>query len=148
LINRAAIFMARLCFGLIIAASVVAQAPTLAVQDAWTRQVPGSDVAAVYLTVRNPSAKSITIVGVESPLASDAMIHETRTDRGQSQMRPHEHLVVPAGQSVKLQPGGLHIMLHGMKQTAAVGQTVPVTLLLSDGGKVSVAAVVRSLNAQ
>src|SRR5256885_2228293 len=116
LMNRAASPYARLCFGLIIAFRAMAQAPVLVVQDAWTRQVPGSDVAAVYLTVRNPSAKPITIVGVDSPVASQAMIHETRTNGGQSQMRPHEQLVVPAGQSVKFEPGGLHIMLHGLKQ--------------------------------
>ncbi len=146
--NRAASFYARLCFGWIVASCVAAQAPALVVRDAWTRQVPGSDVAAVYLTLHNPTAKPITIVGVETSVASHAMIHETRTDSGQSRMRPHEQLVVPAGQSVKLQPGGLHIMLHDMKQPAVVGQTVPLTLLLADGGKVPVAAVVRPLNAQ
>jgi copper(I)-binding protein len=148
LINRATSFTARLCFGLIIAFNAMAQAPALVVQDAWVRQVPGSDVAAVYLTVRNPGTRSITIASVESPVAGHAMIHETRTVQGQSQMRPHEQLVVPAGQSVKLEPGGLHIMLHGMKQSAVVGQSVPVTLLLADGGKVSVAARVRPLTAQ
>ena len=148
MINRATSFTARLCFGLIIACSAMAQAPVLVVQDAWARQVPGSDVAAVYLTVRNPGTRSRTIASVESPVAGHAMIHETRTEHGQSQMRPHEPLVVPAGQSVKLEPGGLHIMLHGMKQSAVVGQTVPVTLLLSDGGKVSVEARVRPLTAQ
>ncbi len=146
--NRAASFYARVCFGLIVASCVTAQAPALVVQDAWTRQVPGSDVAAVYLTVRNPTTTPITVVGVETTVASHAMIHETRTDSGQSRMRPHEQLVVPAGQSVKLEPGGLHIMLHGMTRPAVVGQTVPLTLLLADGGKVPVAALVRPLNAQ
>ncbi len=146
--NRAAPFYARLCFGLIVASCVAAQAPALVVQDAWTRQVPGSDVAAVYLTLRNPTPKPITVVGVETPVASHAMIHETRTDSGQSRMRPHEQLVIAAGQSVKLQPGGLHIMLHAMKQPAVVGKTVPLTLLLADGGKVPVAALVRPLDAQ
>ncbi len=146
--NRAATHCARLCFGLLVAACVMAQAPALVVQDAWARQVPGSDVAAVYLTVRNPTSKPITVVGVETLVASHAMIHETRTESGQSRMRPHEQLVIPAGQSVKLEPGGLHIMLHGMKQPAVVGATVSLTLLLAEGGKVPVAALVRPLNAQ
>jgi copper(I)-binding protein len=146
--NRAASFCIRLCAGLLIACCAMSQAPSLVVADAWARQVPGSDVAAVYLTVRNPTAQPITIVGVESPLATHAMIHETKTQGGQSQMRPHEQLVVPGGQFVKLQPGGLHIMLHGMKQPTAVGQTVPLVLLLAGGGKVAVAATVRPLNAQ
>jgi periplasmic copper chaperone A len=121
---------------------------SLIAQDAWTRQVPGSDVVAVYLTLRNPTAKPITVTGVESSVASHAMIHETKTAGGQSQMRPHEQLVVPAGQTIKLEPGGLHVMLHGVTQPLAVGQSVPLVLLLDDGSKVQVAALVRPLNAQ
>jgi copper(I)-binding protein len=135
------------CLAAIVACSVLAQAPALLVQDAWTRQAPGSDVAAVYLTLRNPSTKPIVIVGVESSAASHAMIHETKTESGQSRMRPHEQLVVPPGQTVKLEPGGLHVMLHGLTQPVAVGQSVPLVLLLDGGSKVQVAAVVRPLNA-
>jgi copper(I)-binding protein len=145
--KRAAAFLARMFAVLAVAYGSLAQSPRLTVQDAWTRQVPGSDVAAVYLTVRNPTSKPITIVGVESPAASHAMIHETQTNGGQSQMRPHEQLVVPAGKAVQLAPGGLHIMLHGMKQSAAVGETVALVLLLADGGKVPFAAPVRPLTA-
>jgi copper(I)-binding protein len=75
------------------------------------------------------------------------MIHETKTESGQSRMRPHEQLVVPPGQTVKLEPGGLHVMLHGLTQPVAVGQSVPLVLLLDGGSKVQVAAVVRPLNA-
>jgi hypothetical protein len=132
----------------LVAFRVLAQPPALVVQDAWVRQVPGSDVAAVYLTLRNPTTKPITIVGVESSVASHAMIHETQTESGQSRMRPHEQLVVPPGQTVKLEPGGLHVMLHGVTHPAPVGQSVALALLLSDGNKVQVAAVVRPLTAQ
>jgi copper(I)-binding protein len=132
----------------LVAYCVMAQSPALIVQDAWVREVPGSDVAAVYLTVRNPTTKPVNIVGVESPLASHAMIHETKTESGQSRMRPHEQLLVPPGQTVKLEPGGLHVMLHGVTQPTPVGQSVPLALLLADGHKIQVAAVVRPLNAQ
>jgi copper(I)-binding protein len=131
----------------LVAYSVMAQAPALIAQDAWTRQVPGSDVAAAYLTLRNPTTKPITIVAIESPVAGHAMIHETRTEGGQSQMRPHEQLVIAPGQTVKFEPGGLHVMLHGLTHPVAVGQSVPLVLLLADGSKVQVAAVVRPLNA-
>jgi copper(I)-binding protein len=131
----------------VIACSVMAQAPTLIVLDAWTRQVPGSDVAAAYLTLRNPTTKPVTIVGVESTVAEHAMIHETKTVSGQSQMRPHEQLIIAPGQTVKFEPGGLHVMLHGMTHPVAVGQSVPLVLLLADGSKVPAAAVVRPLTA-
>jgi copper(I)-binding protein len=147
--HRTEFFRARLYAALmaLVACSVMAEAPALIVLDAWTRQVPGSDVAAAYLTLRNPTTKPITIVGIESPLAEHAMIHETKTVGGQSQMRPHEQLVVAPGETVKFEPGGLHVMLHGLTRPVAVGQSVPLVLLLADGGKVQVAAVVRPLTA-
>ena len=132
----------------LVAFSVVAQTPALTVLDAWTRQVPGSDVAAAYLTLRNATTRPVTIVSIESPLAEHAMIHETKTVGGQSQMRPHEQLVIAPGQTVKFEPGGLHVMLMGLTQTVAVGKSFPLVLLLADGTKVQVAAVVRPLSAQ
>jgi periplasmic copper chaperone A len=147
---RAAFLYARLCAGLaaLVAYSVMAQAPALIVQDAWAREVPGSDVAAVYLTLRNPTTKPISIVGVESSAASHAMIHESKTEGGESRMRPRAQLMIPPGQTVKLEPGGLHVMLHGLTQPVAIGKAVPLVLVLADGSKVQVAALMRPLNAQ
>ncbi len=118
------------------------------VQDAWIRQTPGSDVAAAYLTVRNSGTQPVRVVGVECPIATHAMIHESTIENGQSRMRPHESVLVPAGQTVKLEPGGLHVMLHGLKQPVAVGQTVPIVLLLEGGSRVMANAQVRPLGAQ
>ncbi len=132
----------------LVAYAVVAQTPTLIVLDAWVRQVPGSDVAAAYLTLRNPTTKPITVVSMESPLAEHVMIHETKTVGGQSQMRPHEQLMIAPGQTVKFEPGGLHVMLMGVTQPVAVGKSIPLVLLLADGTKVQAAAVVRPLSAQ
>ena len=132
----------------LVAYAVMAQTPALIVLDAWVREVPGSDVAAAYLTLRNPTTKPITVVGMESSLAEHVMIHETKTVSGQSQMRPHEQLVIAPGETVKFEPGGLHVMLMGMTQPVAVGKSVPLVLLLADGTKVRAAAVVRPLSAQ
>ena len=132
----------------LVACAATAQVPGLVVQEAWSRQPPGTDVAAVYLTLHNPTSKPITIVGIESSVAGHAMIHETKTEGGQSRMRPHEQLVVAPGETVKFEPGGLHVMLHDMKQPVAVGQNIQLVLLLADGSRIPVAAVVRPLTAQ
>ena len=124
-----------------------AQAPSLMVRDAWTRQTPGTDVAAVYLTLQNPTRQPVTVVGVESSAASHAMIHESRTEGGISKMRAHEQLVVAPGETLKFEPGGLHVMLHGLTQPLAVGQNIPLIVQLADGTKVPTTAVVRPLTA-
>jgi copper(I)-binding protein len=143
--SRARLYAAVMAF---VASAVMAQTPALTVLDAWIRQVPGSDVAAAYLTLRNPTAKPITVMSIESSVAEHVMIHETKTVGGQSQMRPHEQLVIAPGETVKFEPGGLHVMLMGVKQPAVVGKSIPLVLVLADGTKVQVAAVVRPLSAQ
>jgi periplasmic copper chaperone A len=121
---------------------------TLIAQNAWVRATPGADIAAAYLTLRNVSATTVTVTGVESPIAAHAMIHETKVEGGQSKMRPHEQLVLPPGATVKLEPGGLHVMLHDLKQPLTVGQSVPLVILLAGGGSVQVTAAVRPLGAE
>jgi periplasmic copper chaperone A len=126
----------------------VAQTPTLVAQNAWVRATPGSDVAAAYLTLRNVSAAAVTVTGIESPAAGHAMIHETKVEGGQSRMRPHEQLAIAPGATVKLEPGGLHVMLHDLKQPLAVGQQVPLVVHLADGTTLQVTATVRPLGAE
>jgi periplasmic copper chaperone A len=126
----------------------VAQTSPLIVQNAWMRKAPGSDTAAVYLVLRNTGVEPVIVIGVRSPAASHVMIHESSTVGGQSRMRMHEKLVIGPGQSVSLAPGGLHVMLSGMKKSPLIGQTVPLVLLLANGGTVQVAAIVRPLDAE
>jgi copper(I)-binding protein len=125
-----------------------AQPATLSAQDAWIRATPGSDVAAAYLTLRNSSPQTISIVGVRSPRAHEAMIHESSLVNGQSRMRPHEHLSLGAGETLRLAPGGLHLMLQGLTRPLSPGEEVPIELLLEGGGSVSVTARVRAVGVE
>ena len=117
----------------------------LSAQDAWIRATPGVDVAAAYLTLHNAGTQAVVVSGVRSPAAAAAMIHETSLVNGVSTMRPREPLRVAAGETVRFAPGGLHIMLHGLKRPLAVGDEVPVTLLIEGGGSVTALARVRPL---
>jgi copper(I)-binding protein len=124
---------------------VRAAAPALSAADAWVRATPGAEVAAAYLTLRNGGAQPITIVGVRSPLAGMAMIHETKLVGTQSTMRAHEQLRLAPGETVRLAPGGLHVMLHMLAHPLKAGDEVPLVLLLEDGGTLEVTARVRPL---
>jgi copper(I)-binding protein len=126
-------------------AAAHAQAGALSAQEAWIRAVPGSDVAAAYLALHNAGTQPVVVVGVRSPAAGMAMIHETALLGGKSTMRPHERLRVGAGETVRLAPGGLHIMLQMLNRTLAPDDEVPLVLLLEGGGSVEVIARVRPL---
>lgn len=126
-------------------AAALAQVSALTASDAWVRVTPGVDVAAAYLTLHNGGSRPVTVTAVSSPLASSAMIHETRIVNGESTMRPHEQLRLAPGETVQLAPGGLHIMLHLNGRAPTPGQSVPLTLQLQDGTTLAVSARVRPL---
>jgi periplasmic copper chaperone A len=126
-------------------AALAQAAAPLQASDAWLRATPGIQVAAVYLTLSNHGTQALSVVGVHCPLAAQAMIHETQLNGTTSSMRPHESVVVAPGSSVRLAPGGLHVMLMDLKHALQAGEEVPLELLLSDGSKVAVTAHVRAL---
>ena len=132
----------------LLASLAVAQAPPLVAQNAWVRVMPAADMAVAYLTLRNVSSNPVTVTGVESPAAGHAMIHETTVQGGQSRMRPREQLVVAPGMTLKFEPGGLHVMLHDLKQPLTVGQSVPLVITLAGGATLKVTAAVRPLSAE
>jgi hypothetical protein len=143
-LNRIAAFILLVVLPVLVAA----QTGPLLVQNAWMRATPGGDTAAVYLVLKNTSAEPVIVIGASSPAAGHVMIHETSTANGVSRMRMHDKLVIAPGQSVSFAPGGLHIMLSGFKKTPSIGQTVPLVLLLANGGTVQTAVAVRPLDAQ
>jgi copper(I)-binding protein len=114
------------------------------VEDAYLPAPPG-DVAAVYFRVRDRSGAGDTLVGVQSPRAA-AMLHQTVIEGGTAQMRPAEDgLPVPPGGVLELRPGGAHVMLMGISEPLAVGETVPLELHFERAGTVTVQAPVVSL---
>jgi copper(I)-binding protein len=119
------------------------------VENAWMPlPPPGSDVGAVYLTLRNRGSTPLVITAVASELARSAMVHESAVVGGMARMRPTPQLTVAAGQALVLAPGGLHIMLMGLKSALHLGQDVPLALMLADGQKIDVTARVRPTGSQ
>jgi copper(I)-binding protein len=134
----------------VVPAAVPAQATaTLVVQNPWIRKPPpGLDTVAVYFTLKNVSKRAVFVVGVRSPLATNAMMHETSMVEGQSRMRMRERVTVPGGSEVAFAPEGLHVMLSGVSKPLEVGDKVPLTLALEHGGSLDLVATVRPLDAK
>lgn len=87
----------------------------------------GRDVTACYLTLT--SSIDDRLVAVSSPDAAKGELHEMTTEDGIMRMRElPDGLALPAGQAVRLQPGGDHIMLMGLTRPLAAGDTVSLTL--------------------
>lgn len=112
-----------------------AAAETLVISDAWIREAPPTaTVLAGYMRIDNPGAQEQTITGVTSPRFERIEMHRTEVVDGVARMLPQEQLVVPAGGSLTLEPGGLHLMLIGPTEPVAAGDTVTLRLQLGDDG--------------
>jgi periplasmic copper chaperone A len=105
-------------------------------------------VAAAYFTLRNRGGVPLTVTAVSSPLAGAAMIHETQLLNGISSMRPREQVTLAPGQSVRFEPGGLHVMLHMLAHPLKPGELVPLVLALDNGGTLEFRALVKALDAE
>lgn len=130
-----------------LAAVVLAQdAPSaLVVMGAWARPAPaGTDVSAVYLQIRNVGQQDDALVSVQTAAAAVAELHTMQMTGDVMQMRPMTGIDIPAGQTTLLQPGGPHIMLMGLKQSLAEGDTVALTLRFRSGQVMVVSAIVSS----
>lgn len=113
----------------------------LKVSAAWCRpSVPGHDIAAVYLTLE--SAGGATLIGVHGKAAGVVQIHDMTMEGNVMRVREHDRLPLPAGQAVRLQPGGAHLVMLGLKEALKPGDRVRLRLSLLDrSGAKSVASV-------
>jgi copper(I)-binding protein len=121
-------------------------APAVTVTDAYARAVPpGQPNGAVYLTLTNHSAQPRTLVAATSPNAQAVELHSHIHEADMMRMRRVERIEIPAGGSVSLEPGGLHLMLIGLKGDLQPGDQVGLTLDFDDGSKLQVPAPVRPI---
>lgn len=116
------------------------------VKDPYARAVPpGQPNGAVFLTLSNDSAEPKALVAASSPVAATVELHSHVHQDGMMRMRRVERIDIPPGGSVHLEPGGLHIMLIGLKGNLAPGGQVDLTLSFDDGTQAQVLAPVRNI---
>jgi periplasmic copper chaperone A len=121
--------------------AAVAQTRGVEVKDAWARATPGgAENGAAYVTLVSPTGDRLT--GVMSPAAKMTQLHEMANDGGVMKMRQVPAIDLPPGQPVTLKPGGLHIMMMGLKHPLKPGQSVPLTLTFEKSGTREVTAAV------
>lgn len=127
-------------------AAQVTQATIVTAKSAWVREAPASrKVTAVFLVLENSGATARSLVSGTADVADTLELHEMKREGGMMAMSPVKEIVVPARGQVELRPGGLHLMLFGLKKPLLPGETVNVTLRFDDGSTVAIAATVRAM---
>ena len=126
-----------------------ARAGDIEVKAPWSRAtVPGASVAAGYLAIENKGAEADRLTGATTAAAEKVEIHEMSMEGDIMKMRAvPEGVEIRPGETVTLKPGGVHLMLIGLKQRLLPGATVPVTLSFARAGQIAVVLPVHSVGA-
>lgn len=104
------------------------------VNDAWVKAAD-SGMTGMFADLTNPGGEEVSLVSARSDVAGFVEIHEVMN----GMMREKDGgVVIPAGGTATLMPGGDHIMLMDLSAPVLAGETIPVTLSFSNGTEVTV----------
>lgn len=103
------------------------------IDNGWVRVSEYSDhvggMTGAFATFTNNTEAEIKILGGSAEIATMVEAHEVAMSGGKMVMQPKEGgIVIPAGESLTLEPGGLHIMLMGLKKAIATGDEITLTI--------------------
>jgi copper(I)-binding protein len=97
-----------------LSASVLAE---LVVEEGYVRKpIPGRSMSAAFMTVRNTGAEDFVLTSATLEGTGSVEIHTHTHDDGVMRMRQLHELTIKAGDAVILEPGGLHLMIFGIKE--------------------------------
>jgi copper(I)-binding protein len=126
------------------------KAGDLVITQAWTRATPkGAKIGGGYLTVENKGTTLDRLIGGSAEIAGSVQVHEMSMDKGVMKMRPLENgLAIEPGKTVKLAPGGYHLMMMDLKSPLKKGDKLPITLEFEKAGKAQVSLDVKGVGSQ
>jgi copper(I)-binding protein len=118
------------------------------VTDVWMRAIPDTAVdgnmTGLFMTVENPTDEDIYLIGGTTDgtyTAIDLDAHEVVEVDGEMVMQEADGgILIPAGETVQLMPGGYHVMFWELNQAIPVGTDVHATINFSNGSSVDVTA--------
>lgn len=120
--------MKKMLLGAVIACLSLTAFAEVTVNDAWVRAtVPHQQATGVFMQLS--ASREMRLVQATSPLAATVEVHEMKMENNVMRMRALPEFILPAQKNVVLQPGGLHIMLMGLKRPISDGELVPLTLV-------------------
>ena len=126
------------------AAGEGAHAGDLVIADAYARATMGRATnSAAYMTIEATGTEPDRLVAAASPAARAVELHAHLMDGGVARMRRIDSIEIDPGAPVALQPGGLHLMIIGLREPLAEGDTLPLTLTFERNGEVALDLPVR-----
>ena len=125
-------------------------------KDVWIKAVPqlmdGMAMTGMFGEFCNDSSETINILGgtaSDKELTKTALdAHEVvENDAGEMVMQEADGgIPIPAQGCVTLKPGSYHVMFWDLEKPIAVGDSVPATIVFSNGTSLNVTAVAREID--
>jgi copper(I)-binding protein len=132
--------LASLCLCLLTLPLTANELP-ISVDAPWVREAPpGTDVNGGYMRIRNDGDEDVKLIRAGSPDFARVEMHETVVVEERSRMRKLDEIHVPAGGTVELKPGGLHLMLFGPRSRPEAGNALTLTLEFDNGQMIEIGA--------
>jgi copper(I)-binding protein len=103
---------------------------------------PGAQAGGAYLSIENKGKVADRLLRASSPRAGSVELHSMSMDGNVMRMRQVPAIDIAPGATVKLAPGGLHIMLQDLRQPLKKGEKFPLTLVFERAGELRVDLVV------
>ncbi len=118
----------------------------LMIDQSWARASIGkAPNSAAYMTLTTHGDVADRLISVATPIAEAAELHNHIMEGDIAKMRQIEAVDVKPGEPINLEPGGLHVMLMGLKEELKAGDVVPLTLTFEKAGDVTLDVPIKSL---
>ena len=105
----------------------------------------GQSVGGGYFKLQNKGRADDKLLSVSADVSETVELHTMIMDGDVARMREVNGIDVPAGKTVELKPGGLHVMFMGLKAPLKVGTQFPATLNFEKAGAVKVEFQVQAI---
>lgn len=118
--------------------------------DPWGKATTAemSNMTGLFMTLNNATDHDLTIVAATSTITNDVEVHEMAMVDGEMVMQEvQDGIVIPAGGSFALAPGGHHFMFMGLTDSLEPGDIVDLTIEFDDGTSVTINPEIREWDA-
>ena len=119
-------------------------AASVTVVEPYARAVPtGHPNSAAFMVLKNTSKEDRALVNARSNISKVVELHTHKKEGGMMRMRQVKKIDIKAGSETVLKPGGLHVMLIGLKQQLKVGDKVELELEFDNGATIKLTVPVK-----
>lgn len=142
-------FVAGFCLLALATATAIAhdyKVGAISIDHPWARASMGmAKAGAAYMVLTNNGSAPDRLLSASAEVADAVELHTHLMEDGVMRMRQVQAIEVAPGEPSVLEPGGLHVMLIGLKQPLAAGETFPMTLTFEQAGEVTVEVAVEAM---